>query len=258
MEGNKDKDLNIEEFGNLLLRTGTTLMCSGASAARTRMIIDRIAETYNMKADLFITHRALTITVTEPQTKSIFSRIKRTPPQGVNYTIVSGISRMSWSIKEHNWSLQQIENELTRLEAVPRYNRLLTLSAVGIADACFCYFIDGALPAMLVSFLATFVGLFVRQEAHHFKFNPYMCIFLASFAATLVAGIFRFVLPEGGFEPAFASCVLFLIPGVPLINSFTDLIDGNILNGIIRGMNGLIMAFMIALGMILSITIYNF
>ena len=258
MEKRKDIDLDIEEFGNLLLEIGTTLMCSGASAARTRMIIDRIAEAYHMKADLFITHRALSLTVIDPQSKNNYSRIKRSPPQGVNYTVVSGISRMSWSIRENNWSLQQIGNELSRLKSAPRYNRLITLSAVGVADAGFCYFIDGTLPAMLVSFLATFVGLFVRQEAHQFKFNPYLCIFLASSAATLVAGGFRFFSPEGGFETAFSSCVLFLIPGVPMINAFTDLIDGNILNGIIRGMNGLIMAFMIALGMILSITIYNF
>lgn len=258
MKNKSDTVLDIEEFGNLLLRIGTALMCSGASAARTRMITDRIAETFHMKADLFITHRALSLTVIDPETKNNYSRIKRSPPQGVNYTIVSGISRMSWSIRENNWSLQQVDNEVTRLETAPRHNQLLTLSAVGLADACFCYFIDGTLPAMGVSFLATFVGLFVRQEAHHHRFNPYVCIFLASFTATLIAGLFRVIYPEGGFEPAFSSCVLFLIPGVPLINAFTDMLDGNILNGMIRGMNGLIMAFSIALGMILSIMIYNF
>jgi uncharacterized membrane protein YjjP (DUF1212 family) len=258
MNTKNNNKLDIEEFGNLLLRIGTALMCSGASAARTRLITDRISRSYNMEADLFITHRALTLTVTEPVTNINYSRIKRSPPQGVNYKIVSGISRMSWSIKESNWTLLQIADELNRLESAPRHNRLLTLSAVGIADACFCYFIDGGLTAMAVAFLATFVGLFVRQEAHHYRFNPYLCVFLASLTATLIAGAFRFILPEGGFEAAFASCVLFLIPGVPLINSSNDMMDGNILNGIIRGMNGLIMAFMIALGMIISITIYNF
>ncbi len=258
MENNNSSYFDIEKFGDLLLQTGTLLMCSGASAARTRMITDRIAKTFNMNVDLFITHRALTITVSDPQSNNIYSRIKRSPPQGVNYTVVSGISRMSWSIKESNWSLKQIENELLRLESEPHYKRFLTLSVVGLADASFCYFIDGTLPAMLVAFAATFAGLFVRQEAHRLKFNSYMCIFFASFAATLIAGIFRVLYPDGGFEMAFSSCVLFLIPGVPLINAFTDLMDGNILNGIIRGMNGLIMAFMIALGMILSITIYNF
>jgi uncharacterized membrane protein YjjP (DUF1212 family) len=58
-------------------------------------------------------------------------------------------------------------------------------------------------------------------------------------------------------EHALATSVLFLIPGVPLINSFTDLIDGNTLNGIVRGINGFIMAFAIALGLMIAMKIYG-
>ena len=58
-------------------------------------------------------------------------------------------------------------------------------------------------------------------------------------------------------ETAFATSVLFLVPGVPLINSFTDLIDGNLLNGITRGVHGMIIAFAIALGLMGAMIIYN-
>ena len=57
---------------------------------------------------------------------------------------------------------------------------------------------------------------------------------------------------------AFSTSVLFLIPGVPMMNSFSDLIDGNILNGITRGVNVLIIAFAIALGLLMGLLIYNF
>jgi uncharacterized membrane protein YjjP (DUF1212 family) len=59
-------------------------------------------------------------------------------------------------------------------------------------------------------------------------------------------------------EHSFATSVLFLVPGVPFINAFTDLIDGNILNGLVRGMNGLLIAFMIALGLLCAMYIYQF
>jgi uncharacterized membrane protein YjjP (DUF1212 family) len=58
-------------------------------------------------------------------------------------------------------------------------------------------------------------------------------------------------------EYAFATSVLYLIPGIPLINSLSDLLDGNIMNGIVRGVNGLMMSFAIALGMLGVILIYN-
>lgn len=110
---------------------------------------------------------------------------------------------------------------------------------------------------MLIAFIASFTGLYVRQVTHRMNFNSYLCVFFASLAATLIAGGSRVLFPAFDLEPAFVTSILFLIPGVPLINSFTDLIDGNILNGILRAANGLMISFMIALGMICSLIIYN-
>jgi len=102
---------------------------------------------------------------------------------------------------------------------------------------------------MLVAFVATFVGLFVRQEAIRVKFNPYVSVFFAAFAASFIAGLAEHYNIGEDPHKAFATSVLFLVPGVPLINSVTDLMDGNIQNGIVRAVNGLLIAFAIAMGL---------
>jgi len=77
----------------------------------------------------------------------------------------------------------------------------------------------------------------------------------------LVASLFTATFHQAGLgmslEHAFSTCVLFLIPGVPLINAFTDLLDGNILNGMVRGVNALLFALAIAFGLLTTIIIYN-
>lgn len=253
----EEREKEIKELGIILLRTGSMLMSNGASTARIRMTVDRIANTFGYEADLFITHRALTLSLNDKDSEQSFSSLKRTSPHGVNFRIVSGISRMSWSVKEQQWSIVQIEKELDRLSALPHYPRLLLLSLVSLAGASFCFLAGGNELALLVCFLATFIGLFMRQEAHKKKFNVYLCVFFAAITSSMIAGAFCKLFPEKGFETAFATSVLYLIPGVPLINSFTDLIDGNILNGILRAVHGLIMAFMIALGLICALGIYH-
>jgi uncharacterized membrane protein YjjP (DUF1212 family) len=111
---------------------------------------------------------------------------------------------------------------------------------------------------MAVAFAATVAGLFVRQEAMKKKFNPYLCVFFAAFTASLFAGLAEHY--HVGLQPdkAFATSVLFLVPGVPLINSVSDLMDGNIQNGIVRAMNGLMIAFSIAMGLFAVKMILNF
>ena len=247
----------INVLCKLLLEAGAMLMSSGANTARIRITVLRIANAYGYQAELLITHRALMLTLYDEDKDYFFSRLKRTSPHGANFRMVSGISRMSWSIVEEKWTLEQVQEELDRLKSLPHYPRLIILLLVALAGASFCRLFGGGYVEMTIAFLATFTGLFVRQEAVKKSFNPYLCIFFAAFVSSMISGLA--VKLQIGENPdyAFATSVLYLIPGIPLINSLSDLLDGNIMNGIVRGVNGLIIAFAIALGLLSAIMIYN-
>ena len=128
---------------------------------------------------------------------------------------------------------------------------------VGLAGASFCRLFGGSYIDMLIAFSATVAGLFIRQEAVKKAFNPYLAIFFAALSSSVIAG--ATVKLQLGTHPdfAFATSVLYLIPGIPLINSLSDLLDGNLMNGIVRGMNGLIIALSIAAGLLCAILMYN-
>lgn len=252
-----ENEIEIQELGSLLLEIGALLMSSGASTARVRITTDRIASVFGFNADLFVTHRALTLALSNNNNEQLFNSLKRTSPHGVNFKLVSGISRMSWRIVEEKWSIDQIRTDLKRLQSLPHFPRWVVLCFVSLAGASFCRLAGGDALEMAIAFIATFSGLFVRQEAHKQKFNPYLCVFFGATTAAMIAGLFTRFNMALHVEHAFATSVLFLIPGIPLINTFTDLIDGNILNGIIRWVHGLFIAFMIALGLMIAIYIYQ-
>ena len=241
----------------MLLDVGTLLMSNGASTGRVRNTVNRIAEALGYDVELLITSRSLMLTVTEENGSDYTSSVRRTPPHGVNFRIVSGISRMSWRVIEEKLTVAQINDEITRLTALPHYPRLVVLSFVALAGASFCRLFGGEGWELLVTFIASFFGLFIRQEALKKRFNPYLAIVFASFAASMIAGLSVKLGIGDTPEHALATSVLFLIPGVPLINSLTDIIDGNTLNGIVRGLNGFVMAFAIALGLMMAMQIYG-
>ncbi|WP_207424462.1 threonine/serine ThrE exporter family protein [Desertivirga brevis] len=248
-------DTEVKELGATLLNIGALLMVSGASTARIRNTITRIATSFGYNADMLISQRTLMLSLYDEDNNYFFNSLKRTSPHGVNFRVLSGISRMSWQVLDEKWTVKQINEEVDRLVTLPHYRRLLVLALVGLAGSSFCRVAGGDAIDMLVVFIATFSGLFVRQQSLKKGFNPYMCIYFASFTASFIAGpLVRF--GTGHFqEHAFATSVLFLIPGVPLINSFSDMIEGNSQNGLIRGLNGFIISFAIALGMLTSMLI---
>lgn len=248
----------IRGLSIVLLRMGALLQSNGASTARIRLITDRVAGAYGYQADLFVTHRALNITVSDATNEKTCSLLKRVDPPGVNFSIVAGISRISWQVKKEGMSVEQLDEALKKLEGTFCYSHWFIALLVSIAGGCFCGLAGGSIWAMGVAALATCVGFNVRHLSTKAGFNSYLCVFLAAFTATLVAGVFRKFVDVNIFETAFATSVLFLIPGVPFINSFTDFLDGNILNGLVRLCNSLIFSFMIALGLICSILAFQF
>ncbi|MBK6282432.1 MAG: threonine/serine exporter family protein [Draconibacterium sp.] len=238
----------VPEVGSILLDVGAALMSSGASTHRTRLTLERLASGMGFKIELLITQRALMVTVIDKDQELLFSRLKRTSPHRVNFKIVSGISRMSWKVLEGNWTLEQVAVELRRLKKLPNYPQWVELSTVGLAGSAFCHIFGGGIIEMAVTFTATFAGLFVRHLAVRKKFNPYVSVFFAALTASFIAGLAEFFNFGTNPEAAFSTAVLFLVPGVPLINSITDMMDGNIQNGLVRMVNGLIIAFAIAMG----------
>jgi uncharacterized membrane protein YjjP (DUF1212 family) len=254
MENNLEK---IKKVESMLLNIGTLLMSSGASTGRIRTTVNRIAAALGYNVELLITNRTLMLKVSDEENSDFIASLKRTSPHGVNFMLVSGISRMSWRVVEEKWTVDQINKDIERIVALPHYPRLIVLLLVALAGTSFCRLFGGEGIELAVAFIATFFGLFIRQESVKKGFNPYLCIAFAAFAASLVSGLAVWQGIGKMPEHAFATSVLFLVPGVPLINSFTDLIDGNLLNGITRGIHGLLIAFAIALGLLGAMIIYN-
>lgn len=242
-------------LGEILLTIASLLMSNGASSNRIRLTVTRISDRFGYHTSMMITNMAITLVITDDHGNNLYQSLRRNAPHVVNFETVSGISRMSWRAAEEAWTLDQITDELERIKQLPHYPRWLVLGAVGLAGAAFSRLFGGDALAMATTFGATVAGLFVRQEAVKHKFNFYLCIFFAAFTAAFLAGLVKTLLPDSSLEHAFAASVLFLIPGVPLLNSFVDMMDGNLLNGIVRGVNTLIISFAIALGVLSTLGI---
>lgn len=252
-----DAKPNKYELGEMLLEIGSLLMVAGANTERIKVTINRIASAFGCSSDLMITNHALMITVRYEDVNRTFTSVKRVSNMHLNLNLISDISTMSWKIVEEKWSLERINNEVKLLDRKALYPRFVVLFLVALAGASFCRLFGGGLTEMILCFLGTLIGLFVRQEAVKLKFNIYLCIFFAALTSSLIVGAYSHFNPDKNFIHALSTSVLFLIPGVPMINSFTDFIDGNILNGTIRGVGVLVTAFAIALGLMTSLLIFN-
>lgn len=243
-----------QEIGSLLLRVGTLLLSCGANTERIRLTLSRFAEGFGYKSEILVTHHAIMLTLSHNE-RQVYSHLKRCEQYAVNFNILAEVSRLSWRINNDSLTIQQVNDELSRIVALPIYPRWLTILMVSVSGAAFCRLFGGDLISMLVTLVATVLGLLSLRLMHYKKFNYYLSVVVASFVSSLVASIFLQNYHGQVKEQSLAAVILFLVPGISLINAFTDFADGNLLNGFLRGMNGLIVAFCIALGWLTAIVV---
>ncbi|WP_445732302.1 threonine/serine exporter family protein [Mariniflexile sp.] len=252
-----DSSKELIKATNLLLEISSLLMVSGANTIRVNLSINRFALGLNFKTSCFISHKSIVMTLYEEDSTQSCTRVKNIPPHAINFSIISAISKASWEAATENWTLEQISNEIKKITSQKKYSTLLVLVAVSLAGAGFCNIFRGDYLNMLVAFISTLVGLIVFQLTHRQNFNVYIRIFLGSLIASFIAGLG--VVYHIGINPqtALATSILYLVPGVALINSFTDLLDNNIINGMVRFTTGFMTVLAMALGLFITMLIFQ-
>ena len=254
-------DLNVKtetkELGALLLDIGISLLQAEASSSRIRTTLHRLAAAYHYVPHITIGAKSVALVLNDKDGNTLFNSALSTSLHSINFSVISAITRFSWMAAVKRLPADELKSELGKSQAAGHYPRIVILCFVSLAGAAFCYTFGGGYIEMSITFGATFCGLFVKQQLAKSKINPYICTYAAATIASLFTGFFHITGLTVSPVSAFSTCVLFLVPGVLLINSLTDLIDGNTINGIVKGVNAVIHVLAIALGLLTTIVILN-
>ena len=210
----------------LLARYGAALLGSGATCSRLDMNIGRMARTWGLRECLTIMPRHLHLTVTDAAGEDLFTAIETVEGAGISFSLNTRLSRLSWQVHDNTLSIDEATRRFDAIMAegpgglAPLAQTFLT----GVANASFCRLFGGDAVAMAVVAVATMAGICVKSALLRRRVDLRLAVLAAAFvSAVLAAGDALFGL---GSTPdiALGASVLYLVPGVPLLNSFSDLV----------------------------------
>lgn len=240
MEKSKHNDtLLLRRKLHLLLQVGRLLIESAADTNRVERNMKRVAAYLGIPEDkLHIDIRWTMLIVNVGDESHSFSKFQKCEHHGVNMTTITQISHLSWRAIEEDYSIDQFEEELESIASRPRnYRPYLVAICAGFACGGFCKLFGCDWIGFLFASLCAFAGFRTRARCFEFGINHYMSMAISAFVATCLAYLTSLTgLSDTPYHPLLA-CALFLVPGVPLINSSDDMIDNYLLVGMTRGMN---------------------
>lgn len=243
----------LKELSKFLSEYSTCLMAVGVQTSRIVRNTSRIAESFGFYCDMTIFQKTIIMTLRDADNSHSYSTVNKIKPMGLNFTINSKLSTLSWEAYDERLSLEEIKNRYHAIVSKPRESKWLVLILVAFANASFCRLFQGDLTSMGIVFVATIAGFYIRTLLMEHHWNHLAVFIISAFVASMI-GSMGYVMHWGTTpDMALGTSVLYLIPGVPLINSIMDVIDGHVLAGTSRFINACLLIISISIG--LSITL---
>jgi uncharacterized membrane protein YjjP (DUF1212 family) len=250
------ENISVEQFADMALDVGVFLLASGAHCGRVFSNLKRLADRWGFPIHINPAFTGLTITVRDrEQPERTVTRYHDAPPHNVHLAILTLFSRLSWRVLEERLPFGDVKRQIEAIKAKAGHDYWLVALAVGIACGSLCMLSGGDCGNALCAFTAAFAGAVLRVAVLRLRFNPMISFVAASFVTTVIAGADTLWHFGGSPEATLATAVLYLVPGVPLINSVIDLIEGYLASALSRGLYAAFILLCIAAGMTFGITL---
>ena len=218
----------LTEILDFIADYATYLLASGVHTSRVIRNSQRIGQSQGVDIQLSSFQKSTILTVRDDATGEAVTRVVKIPALPISFERNSDLSALSWDALDDRLPLDEIRRRYGELIDKPRIDPIFVLVTVGLANA-------------------SLVGFAARQRMQAHGVNHFLIFIISAFMASLCASAaLRF---DCTAETALATSVLYLVPGVPLINGVIDIVEGHILIGFSRLINALLLIICIAIGL---------
>lgn len=237
----------LKDITHFLLEYANRLMGSGVHTSRVVRNTRRIGQSLDVDVKMSIFQKTMVMSVCDNESQEVYNKVEIIPSFPISFELNAELSSLSWDAYDNHLSLHTLWEKYNEIIAHPKMDPLCTLFLVGFANASFCALFGGDWTARGIVFSATLIGFYLKQVMQKKHLNHYIVFVISAFAASLVAS--SALALETTSEIAIATSVLYLVPGVPLLNGVIDIVEGHVLTGCTRLIQALLLVLCIAVGL---------
>lgn len=249
-------DYSCKNVADFLTDYCGLLFSCGSTCIRLEKNTTRIAAAYGMQTEISVFPRHIHLSV-HSSSGDTATAVISIHPRSVSFSIIAALSRLSWDIADEKLTLKNAETQLNKINNDRHINSWAEMLLVAIANAAFCRLFQGDITAMITAFASTIAGISTRHILAGFGLDSRCTVIVCATVSTVIAAADALFGIGSTPEIAEASAVLYLIPGIPLINALCDMLDAHYICAFGRMMHAIVITACLSLGFFLGMTIMN-
>ena len=243
------KIATLKEICLFLSEYSAWLLGSGATSIRLERNVRRMAESMGCMAEMTILPRHIHMTVFPPDRSDSYTYIIATHPMPISFDINTRLSRLSWSMADDNIGIEAAKLQFEEIIKTPPANKYSVLFLASCANAAFCRLFTGDWCAVAIVFISTLAGFYLKQVLTQHKIDMRLIFIICAFVSSVLASTAKLMSFGSTPDIAVGTSVLYLVPGIPFLNSFSDMLNGHYICAFGRFMHALILTCCLSLGL---------
>lgn len=234
---------------------GQILLESGAETYRVEETMVRIAESFRVGANSFVTPTGIMFSVTYEGKN--YTKIVRIRNRAIDLHKIDLVNDLSRSINEMT-DLKDVDFELHRIRNLPTYAPWINVLFSGLSASGFAMFFKGSPEDWFYAFfigslLSLMVNALNKRQVNTFFINA-----ISTAAMSLIVLIIWKLQIIQNYDAIIISVIMLLVPGIAITNSLRDYVAGDLTSGVARFTEAFLIALSIAAGTGFAFTIWKF
>ncbi len=224
---------------------GKLLLESGAEIVRVEDTICRICEAYDaQEASSIVMPTAIFVTLVA-EGRSV-SKVVRIKSRGLDISRIDQINSLSRQSRQ--LTLDEFEQRLNAIEQKPPYPPLANILAGVLAASGFTLFFGGKAQDALCACL---IGALIQRVSAALEKKKFPSFFSISLCSAMTAAL-AIAMNETGLavnrDALIIGSLMLLVPGLAITNAVRDSLAGDLISGMSRAMEAMMIAIAVALG----------
>lgn len=225
------------------------LLGSGATCIRLERNVARMADALGCEAVMTILPRHIHLSVCPPDHSDSYTYITATRSTAISFDINTRLSELSWALADGKISFAEAKSQFAEIIRTPPADRHLVLLLASLANASFCRLFGGDWQAVAVVFCSTLAGYYLKQVLCEHKVDLRLVFIVCAFVSSVLGASDALFHLGTTPEIAIGTSVLYLVPGIPFLNSFSDMLAGHYICSFCRFTHAVILTCCLSIGL---------
>ena len=236
---------------NMALTAGIIMLRNGSETYRVHNIMHQILFAKKIKEesiDILVVGTGIIVTIVPDDDSPPITMNKSVDKRVNNLQKISQVASLAKRFSNREISVTQAMKKLKIIDDAISYNLLVRTLATCLGTASFSVAFGGSLSDGFFTFLATIVPAFFINYAKKNDFPFFLSNMVAGALVALFALVFLTTHLVMSVNNMIASVIIILTPGVVAVTAIRDMVNGDFITGASRGIDALIQAASLALG----------